>query len=143
VDGPPLALPEFGTVIQAEPLTGGFAHKTWLARLEDGSQVVVKAGEQVPPGMFLAEAEGLEDRPAVAPAGPAPGLDSLDHRRHQLVGELAIATVVPGPEGLGRVHVTLHGLAVDTGPVGYPPEHFVAAHPPAQHFFHLDPLIPP
>jgi hypothetical protein len=81
---------------------------------------------------------GLEDRPAVASAGPPTGLDGLDHRRYQLVAELVLTTVALCSQGLCRLHVALHGLAVDTGPDGYPAEPFVAAQPPPEHFFHLD-----
>jgi fructosamine-3-kinase len=41
-------------------LTGGDIHATWLVTRQDGSHVVVKTTEGVPPEMFAAEAEGLE-----------------------------------------------------------------------------------
>ena len=77
MDAPP-SLPAFGDVSEARRLGGGAHGTTWLVTRCDGSQVVVKASEQVPVGLFLAEAEGLRaiastgalDTPAVLHAGP-------------------------------------------------------------------------
>jgi fructosamine-3-kinase len=53
------AVPGFDDVVKARPIAGGNHGTTWLATREDGSAVVVKAGEHIPAGVFLAEAEGL------------------------------------------------------------------------------------
>jgi len=71
-------LPDFGEVTRTLRVAGGAHGITWLLTRSDGSKVVVKSGEHVPTGLFLAEAEGLAAiaatgsvrTPAVLHAGP-------------------------------------------------------------------------
>ncbi len=73
------ALPVFGEVVESHRLAGGAHGTTWLLTRIDGSKVVVKSGDQVPQGAFLAEAEGLaaiaatasSNTPTVLHAGPS------------------------------------------------------------------------
>lgn len=46
--------------VAAEPLSGGTHHACWLITRPDGSRCVVKTTPGAPPGMFEAEAEGLD-----------------------------------------------------------------------------------
>lgn len=62
----PEGLAEVGRVREARQLTGGDIHSTWLVTRQDGSQVVIKTTEGVPPQMFAVEAEGLQ---AIAASG--------------------------------------------------------------------------
>jgi len=79
IDENPPTLPSFGEVTETRRLAGGNHGTTWLLARSDGTKLVVKSGEQVPPGAFLAEAEGLAaiaatgslDTPAVLHAGPS------------------------------------------------------------------------
>ena len=67
-----------GSVVEAEPLTGGFAHDVWRVRLRDGTRLVLKASEHVTPDVFTIEADGLRTlsrqggarTPEVVEAGP-------------------------------------------------------------------------
>lgn len=56
----PQGLAGVGEVRDAQRLTGGDIHTTWLVTRNDGSRVVVKTTRGVPPDMFAVEAEGLE-----------------------------------------------------------------------------------
>jgi fructosamine-3-kinase len=62
----PEGLAGVGQVREARQLTGGDIHTTWLVIRQDGSQVVVKTTEGVPPQMFAVEADGLK---AIAASG--------------------------------------------------------------------------
>jgi fructosamine-3-kinase len=53
-------LPEGRTARTITPLSGGFANPVWLCELDDGHRVVVKASTEARPGMFAAEAAGLD-----------------------------------------------------------------------------------
>ncbi len=72
------SLPDLAIVPGAQRLAGGTHGTTWSAVRADGSEIVVKAGDHVPDGVFLAEAEGLGAIaatgalavPAVLDAGP-------------------------------------------------------------------------
>ena len=78
IDENPPSLPAFGEVTQARRIAGGNHGTTWLLTRSNGSQVVVKSGEHMPAGLFLAEAEGLVaiaatsslHTPAILHAGP-------------------------------------------------------------------------
>lgn len=106
-DKPP-GLPAFGEVTEARRITGGAHGTTWLLTLSNGSEVVLKSGEEVPEGLFLAEAEGLAaiaatgslDTPTVLHAGP---------------GHLVLEALLPPPvkgasfwEEAGRAVGALH-----------------------------------
>jgi fructosamine-3-kinase len=75
----PPRFPTFGEVIESSRLSGGAHGTTWLLTRGDGSKVVVKYGDRVPEGAFLAEAEGLSaiaatasvNTPRVLHAGPS------------------------------------------------------------------------
>lgn len=46
-------------VVDSEPLRGGEANDVWRLTLMDGTRVVLKSSEEVPPGLYPCEAEGL------------------------------------------------------------------------------------
>ena len=78
MDEIPPGLPTFGEVTESRRLAGGAHGTTWLLTRSDGSKLVIKSGELVPPGLYLAEAEGLAaiaatdslKTPTVLHAGP-------------------------------------------------------------------------
>ncbi|MBO0806104.1 MAG: fructosamine kinase family protein, partial [Nocardiopsaceae bacterium] len=47
------------TAASVTRLNGGAVNSTWLVRLADGRQVVVKGARRAPGGMFAEEAAGL------------------------------------------------------------------------------------
>jgi hypothetical protein len=63
-----------------------------------GQQVTdLDGGDTLVDEVFDEVVMGLEGGPALAPAGTAAGLDGLDHGGHQVVGQLVLTTVAPGP----------------------------------------------
>ena len=62
----PPRVPSFGEFTESRRLAGGAHGTTWLLTRSDGSNLVIKSGEQVPAGLFLSEAEGLS---AIAATG--------------------------------------------------------------------------
>jgi len=108
VDVTPPELPGFGRIVDARQLSGGMIHKTWLFGLSDGSQIVVKSGEHVPTGLFLAEAEGLR---AIASTGAVATPTVL----HVDPDHLVLEPLLPPPadndafwEEAGRAVAALH-----------------------------------
>jgi len=108
VDEIPPGLPAFGEVTETRRVAGGAHGITWLLALRDGSRVVVKSGEHVPAGLFLAEAEGLA---AIA------ATDSLATPMvlHTGPGHLVLEALLPSPvedaifwEEAGRAVGALH-----------------------------------
>jgi fructosamine-3-kinase len=108
MDEMPPELPAFGEVTQATRVAGGAHGVTWLLTTGDGSKVVAKYGEQVPAGLFLAEAEGLA---AIAATG------SLHTPEVRQVGpsHLVLERLLPPPvddasfwEEAGRAVAALH-----------------------------------
>lgn len=70
IDEYPPSLPGFGEVTETRRVSGGNHGTTWLLVRSDGSRVVVKSGQHVPSGVFLAEAEGLTAIAAVPSMPP-------------------------------------------------------------------------
>ncbi|WP_327070537.1 fructosamine kinase family protein [Kitasatospora sp. NBC_01250] len=100
-----------GDVVHAEPLSGGAAHDVRRVTLKDGTRLVVKASDRVPPDMFPIEAEGLAAlreqgglrTPDVIEVGP----------RHLLLEEVA-PTAPHAPavwEEAGRALARLHAIS--------------------------------
>ncbi len=112
MDGLP-PLPAFDNVTDARRVAGGNHGTTWLATLGDGSEVVVKAGEHVPEGVFLAEAEGLE---AIETTGALATPTVLAAGPRRLVLEVLLPPPQHDPdfwEAAGRAVAALHA---NTGP---------------------------
>ncbi len=63
-----------------------------------GQQVTdLDGGDTLVDEVFDEVVMGLESGPALAPARATAGLDGLDHGGDQLVGQLVLTTVAPGP----------------------------------------------
>lgn len=101
-------LPGFDDISQARRVAGGTHGTTWLATRSDGSEVVVKAGEHLPDGLFEAEAEGLR---AIAATGAIATPEVLEAGPRHLV--LTVLRPLPDNdptywEEAGRAVASLH-----------------------------------
>jgi fructosamine-3-kinase len=99
--------------VEGEPLTGGAANEVWRVTLADGTRYVLKGSDEVPPGLFAHEAEGLRAlrerggllTPRVIEVSP----------RHLLLESLE--SDLPGTDGfweeVGRAVARLHSVRGD------------------------------
>jgi fructosamine-3-kinase len=91
-------------VVASESVSGGDINDAARVRLADGRIVFVKSHAHAPPGMFAAEADGLDwlrDGPLRVPAVLAHGADWLALEWLELAGRPDLASL---GEGLARVH---------------------------------------
>jgi fructosamine-3-kinase len=106
--------PYLDDAVDTRPLAGGTHHRVWLATQPDGSRVVVKATPGAPPGMFEAEAEGLD---ALRRSGMVATPRVFDVAADFLV--LDALEPLPGPEDAGfweragRALAGLHSIGND------------------------------
>jgi len=108
IDENPPSFPVFGEVTETRRLAGGNHRTTWLLIRSDGSQVVVKSGQHLPTGLFLAEAEGLA---AIAATGALNTPTVLHCGPSQLVLEALLPPPVDDAsfwEEAGRAVAALH-----------------------------------
>jgi fructosamine-3-kinase len=129
MDEIPPGLPSFGEVTETRRVAGGAHGTTWLLTRSDGTQVVVKSGERVPTGVFLAEAEGLS---AIAATGSLATPKVL----HAGPSHLVLEALIPPPvedasfweeagRAVGAIHATpgpIHGWHRDNW-LGLLPQH--------------------
>ncbi len=86
----PAGLPGVGEITEARRLSGGYDHQAWLLTRRDGSRAVVKTSENPLPGLFAAEAEGLD-------AIRATGAVATPRVLHAAPGHLVLEALRPAP----------------------------------------------
>jgi fructosamine-3-kinase len=106
----PAGLPGTGEIAEARSLAGGYDHQVWMLTRNDGSQAVVKTSERVRPGLFAAEAEGLD-------AIRATGAVATPRVYHAAPGHLVLEALRPAPaadeafwERAGQAVATMHAV---------------------------------
>lgn len=106
-------LPGLGDVVEARPLRGGSHGTTRLATRRDGSEIVLKAGEHFPEGVFSAEAEGLG---SIAATGTLATPDVLDVGPRHLVLEVLRQAPAEDPKFWETAGLAVAALHSNTGP---------------------------
>ncbi len=91
-------------IVDKQPIAGGDINDAFRARLSDGRTVFVKSHDSAPPGMFAAEAHGLD----WLRAGPLRVPRVLEVADDHLMLEWLDVSGPPDPEQLGRGLAALH-----------------------------------
>jgi fructosamine-3-kinase len=93
-------------IVDKQPISGGDINDAFRARLADGTTVFVKSHDDAPPGMFAAEAHGLD----WLRAGPLRVPRVLEVADDHLMLEWLDVSGRPDPDLLGRGLAALHRL---------------------------------
>jgi fructosamine-3-kinase len=93
-------------IVDKQPIAGGDINDAFRARLADGRTVFVKSHDDAPPGMFAAEAHGLD----WLRAGPLRVPCVLEVADDHLILEWFDVSGRPDPDQLGRGLAALHRL---------------------------------